>query len=145
MQAFRGLSIAGAAVALVLSVAAAQAANTVNVTLSGEGGGKMTMVLDRASVPAGVVDFVVKNDAMTETHEMVVVKLKSKDQALPLNKAKHRIDEKKLKSMGEVADLKAGATDKLEVKLEPGNYVLLCNIKGHYEAGMWSPFEVTKQ
>jgi uncharacterized cupredoxin-like copper-binding protein len=145
MQAVRGLSAAGAAVAILLSVATAQAASTVNVTLSGEGGGKMTMVLDKASVSAGTVNFVVKNNAMTETHGMVVVKLKSKDQALPLNTAKHRIDEKKLKSMGEVADLKAGATDKLEVKLEPGNYILLCNIKGHYEAGMWSPFEVTKQ
>lgn len=129
----------------VMAASAAQAATTVNVTLSGEGGGKMSMALDKSSAPAGMVDFVVKNDAMTETHEMVVIKLKSKDQALPLDKAKHRLDEKKLKSMGEVADLKAGGTDKLEVKLEPGAYVLLCNIKGHYEAGMWAPFEVTKQ
>ncbi len=136
--ALRAAVAAGALVAAT----AAYADTTVNVSLSGEGGSKMEMKLDKPAVPAGKVTFVVKNDAMTENHEMVVIKLKSKDQALPLDAAKHRIDEKKLKSMGEVADLKPGSQGNLNVTLKPGSYVLLCNIKGHYEAGMWSNLTV---
>lgn len=39
------------------------------------------------------------NDAVSEDHEMVLVKLKSPDEAIPLNTAKHRIDKKKLKAL----------------------------------------------
>jgi uncharacterized cupredoxin-like copper-binding protein len=57
---------------------------------------------------------------------------------------KDRIDEGKLKSMGEVAGLKPGATGSLKVKLAAGDYLLLCNHKSHYHAGMYTAFTVTK-
>jgi uncharacterized cupredoxin-like copper-binding protein len=75
---------------------------------------------------------------------MVLVKLKSADEKIPLNTAKHRVDEKQLKSLGEVADLKPGGDGQLKAKLTPGTYLLLCNIKGHYEAGMQAKLTVTK-
>ncbi|TCR76700.1 copper binding plastocyanin/azurin family protein [Rhizobium sp. BK376] len=104
----------------------------------------MTLALDQSTAKAGETVFAVHNDAMTENHEMVLVKLKSADQAMPLNKAKHRLDEKQLKSLGEVSDLKPGADGTLKVKLVPGNYMLFCNIKGHYEAGMHASLAVTE-
>lgn len=103
----------------------------------------MTITLDRTTVPAGDVTFKVHNDAMTEEHEMVLIKLKSADQTIPVNAAKHRVDESKLKSLGEVADLKAGKDGQLKVKLAAGEYLLLCNIKGHFEAGMKARLTVT--
>jgi uncharacterized cupredoxin-like copper-binding protein len=59
-------------------------------------------------------------------------------------KGKDRIDESKLKSMGEVAALKPGDTGTLKVKLAAGDYMLLCNHKGHFDAGMYTPITVTK-
>lgn len=138
---------AGVTAVLTAALAApslAAAATTIHVTEDGEGGQPMTLALDQATVKAGDVVFTVHNSAMTEEHEMVLVKLKSPDETVPLIKSKHRVDEKKLKSLGEVSDLKPGAEGQLHVKLEPGTYLLLCNIKGHYEAGMHSKLTVTE-
>ncbi len=120
------------------------AATTVQVTEGGEGGGPMTLTVDQSTVKAGEVIFKVHNDAMTEEHEMVLVKLKAADQQIPIIQSKHRVDEKHLKSLGEVSDLKPGADGTLKAKLAPGSYLLLCNIKGHYEAGMHAVLTAVK-
>lgn len=120
------------------------AATTIKVVEGGEGSGPMTLTLDQSTIKAGDTTFLVHNDAMTEEHEMVLVKLKSADQMISINKSKNRVDENALHSMGEVAELKPGADGQLKVKLVPGSYVLLCNIKGHYGAGMHAMLTVTK-
>lgn len=141
-SSIRGLFL-GAAILLASSVSS-WADSTVNITLTGDGGDKMGMMLDTASIPAGKVTFVVKNDAIATDHEMVVIKLKAKGEAMPMMEGKHRVDEEKLTSMGEVEGLTAGASGNMTADLGEGDYLLLCNLKGHYEAGMMSPFTVTK-
>jgi uncharacterized cupredoxin-like copper-binding protein len=117
---------------------------TINVSLSGEGGSAMAIKLDQPNVKAGKVTFDVSNEAMSEDHEMILIRLKDKNQTLPFLKDKHRIDESKVKSLGEVADLKPGDHGSFTATLKPGAYELLCNVKGHYEAGMRAVLTVTK-
>ncbi len=134
--------LAGAAI-LACSAGTSFAATVINVTEDGEGGGAMSLKLDPPTVKAGPATFAVHNDAMTEQHEMVVVRLKSPDLPIPVNATKNRIDESKLKSLGEVSDLKPGASGKLNARLTPGTYLLFCNMKGHYEAGRQARLTVT--
>ena len=128
--------IFAAAATLLLSASAFAATTTVNVMLKGEGGGPMKIELDKTAIPGGDVVFNVANHAMTEQHEVILVKLSSPDQVIPLNVKKHRVDESQLKTFGEVADLQPSDTGTLKAQLKSGTYLLLCNIKGHYEAGM---------
>ena len=129
--------------ALALGAVPALAETIVKVSLTGETGAKMGMDLSASSVPAGKVRFNVVNAASGTGHEMIVVKLPAKDAKLPLDPAKHRIDEKAVKFLGEVSGLKGGQAGSLTVALAPGDYELVCNHKGHYEAGMYAPFTVT--
>jgi uncharacterized cupredoxin-like copper-binding protein len=101
----------------------------------------MGIKLDTPVVKAGAITFKVVNDAMVEPHEMVVVKAPEAGD-LPYNAKKRRVVEGKLKSMGEIGDLKPGEAKDLKLKLTPGKYVLICNIAGHYMAGMQAPFTV---
>jgi len=133
-----------AALAMICIATPAFAATTVKVVEGGEGGGPMTLTLDQPTIKAGETTFLVHNDAMSEEHEMVLVKLKSADEKIVVDAAKGRVNEKKLHSMGEVSELKPGTDGKLKAKLVPGTYVLLCNIKGHFEAGMHAMLTVTK-
>jgi uncharacterized cupredoxin-like copper-binding protein len=139
-------TVAAAALSATAIFATAMAATTpavVHVSLQGEADQPMKVVPDVATVKAGTVEFEVKNEAVGTDHEVVLVKLKSKDQQLMEDKKAQRIDENKLKSMGEVAGLKPGATGTLKVKLAAGDYMLVCNHKGHFHQGMYTAFTVT--
>ncbi len=144
MNVIKNCGIAAASAILLSSVAmAATSSSTVQVSLQGEADQPMTVKTDVPAVKSGTVEFVVTNDAVGTDHEVVLVKLKSKQQKISADTKKHRIDEKLLKSMGEVGGLKPGDKGTLKVKLAAGDYVLLCNHKSHYELGMATPFTVT--
>jgi uncharacterized cupredoxin-like copper-binding protein len=111
-------------------------AETVKVSLEDN-----AIKLDHASVKQGKITFEVVNDSMTEKQEMVVVSKPAGE--MPYDAKTKRVIEKKVKSFGEVADLKSGAKGKLTVALKAGDYVLICNIPGHYMDGMRVDFTVT--
>lgn len=119
------------------------AATVVSVVEDGEGDSAMSLKLDPQTVKAGEITFNLKNDAVSEEHEMVVVRLKTADEKIPFNAKKNRVDEDKLKRMGEIGDIKPGATGTMTAKLKAGTYLVFCNIKGHYQAGMASKLTVT--
>ena len=52
-------------------------------------------------------------------------------------------DSEGITNKGEAEDIGSGSTAKLALTLEPGNYVLVCNIKGHYQSGMQTAFTVS--
>ena len=135
-----GLSIAASATLLAWSIGSgnvstapvAKPAEIVNVSLSGEGGGSISIKLDRSLVPAGPVSFHVTNEAISQTHEFIIVALASPGEGLPYHAGKERVVESKIRHLAEVADLKPGASETLSLMLRPGAYVLICNRESHY-------------
>jgi uncharacterized cupredoxin-like copper-binding protein len=89
-------------------------------------------------MPAGPVTFDVHNSG-AQPHELVV--LKTTKAAAHLGAAgTARLPE--TGHVGEVGELKAGASGKTTIKLAPGHYVLICNLPGHWTAGMHSDLTV---
>jgi uncharacterized cupredoxin-like copper-binding protein len=92
-----------------------------------------------ATAVAGPVSFAVTNKG-TQVHEFVVVKTDTKASALPV--VDNKIDESTLTPVDEIEDIAVGASPTLDVTLDAGHYVLLCNIETHYEQGMGADFDV---
>jgi uncharacterized cupredoxin-like copper-binding protein len=95
----------------------------------------------RSSVPSGRITFKVHNKGDV-LHELVVVQTNARHDALP-RKGDTVKEGGPLKVVDEVEDLKPGKSASLTVRLKPGRYVLLCNLAGHYVAGMHAAFRVT--
>jgi uncharacterized cupredoxin-like copper-binding protein len=88
------------------------------------------------TVAAGKVKIAAANDGRA-THEMIV--LRTDKTAASLGSGK-RVSE--AGSVGEIADLKAGASAAKTFDLKPGHYVVICNLPGHYSAGMHADLTV---
>lgn len=101
--------------------------------------GSMSMTVAPMSVRHGKVKMTVTNDG-TELHEMVVLKTDTPFDEL-VEDANEKVSESQ--AVGEVPTLAKGKTKSLTLKLKAGDYVLVCNIHGHYAAGMRSAFTVT--
>jgi uncharacterized cupredoxin-like copper-binding protein len=123
--------------------ASATAATTSTAAATGAAGGSTTAVdvtlsewavkASQSTVPAGTVNFKVKN-AGTVGHEMVVIKTDLAADKLPIKGS--AVDTSKLDVIDTLAEFGAGSTKDLSVTLEPGQYVLICNLPGHYQLGM---------
>ena len=94
------------------------------------------------AVKAGEITFNVTNDSKDTVHEMIVMYLANPGKPLPFIDAESRVDEDKAGDKGEVSELDAGASGALTVNLKAGKYLLICNVPGHYGAGMWTEFTV---
>ena len=104
----------------------------------------MGIKLSRSSAPAGAVTFHVQNSSKDQIHEMIVMYLADPTKPLPYIAGESRVDEDKAGDKGEVSELDPGHSGSLTVPLKAGKYLLICNVPGHYEAGMWTEFTVTK-
>ncbi len=63
---------------------------------------------------------------------------------LPYDSDDQRVIEDKIKSLGETEEMQPGTSKDLTLDLKPGTYLLLCNVAGHYAAGMWTTLTVTE-
>lgn len=156
----KALAGAALAVAFVSLASSALAASVIDVTLFDLGSGAtmatdlgMTMggdtskaVMKIAASPAfaraGEVTFKVVNNSRDLVHEMIVVKLKDETTPLPYVAADGKVDEDAAGHLGEVSELDPGKSGSLTLNLDPGTYMVFCNLPGHYMAGMWSTITV---
>ncbi len=95
-----------------------------------------SMVPEPAEVAAGTVTFTVVNDGAME-HEMVVVE--TDKGAANLGMENGEADE--TGAVDEIV-LGPGEQGELTVDLASGKYALVCNLPGHYAAGMYADFTV---
>jgi len=99
--------------------------------------------IDAAGAAAGDVTFTMTNNGSIQ-HEFLVVKTDIADGKIPLG-ADNRFSEEGegLAVIDEIPEWNIKETKTLTVKLDPGNYQLLCNIEGHYANGMHTAFVVS--
>jgi len=98
----------------------------------------MFVKVDQASVPAGKVTFNVVNKSKDMIHELIVGHLTDPTKQLPYVASDAKVDEEGSDHLGEVSELDPGKSGALILTLEPGTYVLYCNVANHYMAGMWT-------
>lgn len=114
----------------------AAAESSVDVSLS-----EFAVEPSAASVPAGAVTFNVTSDGAIP-HNLRVVSTDLAPDELPLDDAGAAVDEDQVTVVGSIADLNAGDSEELTEDLAAGNYVLICNVPGHYASGMTVAFTV---
>jgi len=88
------------------------------------------------SAPAGKITFDAQNAGATK-HELVVIRTDKWAGALLKGK-----EASEAGAVDEIGDLPVGATKRLTLNLKPGHYALICNLPGHYKAGMFADFTV---
>lgn len=97
--------------------------------------GEMFIKGPKAAV-AGQADFKAKNVGAAP-HELVVLKTDK-----PAGSLGSGATVPEPGKVGEVANIAAGQTKQAKIKLEKGHYALICNVPGHYAAGMHQDLEV---
>jgi uncharacterized cupredoxin-like copper-binding protein len=106
------------------------------------------IAVDPSSVSAGEVTFNATNTSAAEEHELVIVKTDVAHDAFTAKADNpNQVDEEAAGELiGEIEpeDLQPGASDSATFNLSEGNYVLLCNVPGHYQLGMHVAFAVTE-
>lgn len=103
----------------------------------------MGITLDVAEVPAGEVKFQILNDSLEFYHAVTISPVADVTVSLPYLAEDQRVDEAAAGVTANLGELKSHASATKTVTLEPGTYILYCNIAGHYAMGMWTLLTVT--
>jgi uncharacterized cupredoxin-like copper-binding protein len=97
-----------------------------------------SLSVDQRAVPAGQLTVWVRNEGKVE-HELVAFRTDLDEGALPMTPGGHQVDEH---GPGvthldpEAEDVQPGSTKTITLRLDPGRYVFICNLPGHYRTGM---------
>jgi uncharacterized cupredoxin-like copper-binding protein len=118
-------------------------ATEIGVTLS-----EWSVVASAPSAPAGQIYFLVENAGPEDAHEFVVIKSDLDPGALPVEEG--AVPEGDVDLIDEIEPFAVGSTGSITLDLEPGKYVLICNIaevedgaiESHYQEGMRAAFTV---
>lgn len=92
-----------------------------------------TIALTSNEVRAGEVTFVVR-DRGGQAHDLIVIRTDAAADALPVDQQTQKASEEG--RVGGVDLVNPGKSANLKITLEPGHYVLICNVPTHYQLGM---------
>lgn len=93
------------------------------------------------TVPAGKITFVVSNPSLMR-HEFLVIKSNRAPTDLPLW-PNGRVNEDVVDIINTIEDVPPHGSGSLTLTLDPGRYVLICNLPEHYGQGMHAELVVT--
>jgi len=94
-----------------------------------------------AAVDAGQTTFEIRNTGSVE-HDFLVLDTDRDSDDLPLVKGKVDTKARGIEELGHVHTIRSAQKMTEEVSLETGRYLLICNVEGHFQSGMHTPFEV---
>lgn len=103
----------------------------------------MGITVDAVEIPAGAVTFNVTNLSPEFYHALTIALVADPTTELPYPTDKSMVDEEAAGISARLKELRPGASGSVTVDLEPGTYILFCNIAGHYVMGMWTLVKVT--
>jgi hypothetical protein len=140
----RKLALVIGSIALVLPACSGDGGGTVDITLQ-----EFAIAADPASISAGDVTFDATNDGPDDVHEFVVFRTDLAATDLPTDETGTVVETGEgVELMGEIEDIPVGETMSVTLALDPGSYVLICNIydedeqESHYQEGMRTGFTV---
>jgi uncharacterized cupredoxin-like copper-binding protein len=107
------------------------------------GHGMMAIRINQPSVKAGTIHFDVTNWSQGMLHELLVVPVENPQATLPYDYSKAQVAEDQVKVLGDTGELPPSASQTLDLAFTPGSYLLICNVPGHYAAGMVAVLTVT--
>ncbi len=115
------------------------------MAMSGAGMGAPTMgiTVDIAEIPAGETTFKVINESQEFYHALVISPVEDQSSELPYIVDKMMVDEDAAGRTAVLKELRPRDFGSVTVDLQPGDYILYCNISGHYAMGMWTLIKVT--
>jgi uncharacterized cupredoxin-like copper-binding protein len=98
---------------------------------------------DADVVPAGTVSLRILNEGPT-THELIVVRTTHAPDKLPLQDDGLTVDEEGegVNFLDEAEGLDIDDRETMVLDMAAGNYVLYCNLEGHYLGGMYAALAV---
>ncbi len=129
-------------VTLLLGAGTAAAQTTVNVSLLDPVVSEFDLIASPTSAPEGSVTFDVSNDGGI-VHNFLVIASDLSPGGLPIDQSTNQVDVTQVNVLDQTPDIPGGGSDSLTLDMTAGNYVLICNVPGHYGAGMYSGFQVT--
>jgi uncharacterized cupredoxin-like copper-binding protein len=100
-----------------------------------------TLSLDKSSAAAGSIKFDITNQGPSD-HEFVILKTDLAADKLPIKDNTVDTSASGVTSIAEAEDIGSGTSKSLTKSLDPGKYVMICNIAGHYQQGIHASFVV---
>lgn len=129
------------------SAESAESSEATSTTAPAAGGETLSIKMDEykfipadATAKAGSVTIDAENVG-NMPHELVLAKSDLDPAKLPTT-SNGEVDEEALDVIGEAPDVAPGDTGSFSADLEPGSYVMICNLPGHYAAGMYGTLTV---
>jgi uncharacterized cupredoxin-like copper-binding protein len=102
-----------------------------------------SIAMERSTVESGFETFVITNKGPS-IHEFVLFLTDLAADKLPVENGQVNEESTGLELEGDAEDIQPGPiTSILTANLPPGHYAVICNVRGHYLAGMHTDLTVT--